>query len=232
MNSSLINAIWSNIVFLNYEIDPKLLDRFIPKGVELDYFEDKCFVSVIGLNFSNIKILGVPDPIHPSFPEINFRFYVKRKIGSEIRKGVVFIKEYISRPILAGAAKLLFGENYAVSEVEYLQIGQNISYVVNKDRKNSFSIIKDSIPTQNYSDIEEFLINRPWGYSQHFLLGSLEYHVEHPHWQIFPIANYKIAYHFDILYSKEFEFLNDEKPFSVYFLEGSQISINMRGKIH
>jgi uncharacterized protein YqjF (DUF2071 family) len=44
----------------NYEIDPAILIPFLPKGVELDLYEGKAYVSLVGLclrklNFSMFR---------------------------------------------------------------------------------------------------------------------------------------------------------------------------------
>ena len=36
-----LTAKWENIIMANYEIDPAILSPYLPKGVELDYFEGR-----------------------------------------------------------------------------------------------------------------------------------------------------------------------------------------------
>lgn len=80
---SFLKAEWRKLVMSNYEVNPKVLLPFVPKGTELDYYEDKCYVSLVGFMFINTKLLGVKVPFHTNFEEVNFRFYVKRKEGDK-----------------------------------------------------------------------------------------------------------------------------------------------------
>ena len=59
---------------LNYEVDPAVLRPFVPRGVELDTWNDRHFVSVVGFLFLKTRVLGLPIPYHRDFEEINLRF--------------------------------------------------------------------------------------------------------------------------------------------------------------
>ncbi len=103
-----LTADWQNLAMLNYEVDPGLLSKFRPAGTELDHWNGKTFVSLVGFRFLKTKVRGIPIPFHRNFDEVNLRFYVRRSAGSEIRRGVVFIKEIVPRwAIAAVSAKLL-----------------------------------------------------------------------------------------------------------------------------
>ena len=88
-----LKAKWENIIMANYQVDPQLLLPFLPKGVSLDLYNGKAYVSLVGFMFKKTKLFGVSIPFFGSFEEINLRFYVKRKDGNKIKKGVVFINE-------------------------------------------------------------------------------------------------------------------------------------------
>ena len=90
-----LEAKWENLIMANYAIDPTILIPYLPKGVELDIFEGKCYVSLVGFMFNKTKIFRVPIPYLGSFEEINLRFYVVRKDGDTLKRGVVFINETV-----------------------------------------------------------------------------------------------------------------------------------------
>ena len=64
---------------LNYEMDPATLRSRVPRGTELDSWNGRTLVSMVGFLFLNTKLLGVPVPFHRDFEEVNLRFYVRRK---------------------------------------------------------------------------------------------------------------------------------------------------------
>ena len=76
---SFLTAEWRHLAMLNYEIDPAILRRFVPCGTELDSWNGRTFVSMVGFLFLNTRVMGIPIPFHENFEEINLRFYVRRK---------------------------------------------------------------------------------------------------------------------------------------------------------
>ena len=100
---------------LNYEIDPAALAPFVPAGTELDFWNDKTYVSMVGFLFQDTRVRGVSIPFHRYFEEVNLRFYVTRATaGGETRRGVVFIRELVPRAAVAVVARRLYGEPYWV----------------------------------------------------------------------------------------------------------------------
>jgi uncharacterized protein YqjF (DUF2071 family) len=92
MASPFLTAEWRWLAMLNYEIDPAVLRPLAPAGTELDFHGGKAYVSVVGFHFRNTRLRGVAIPFHTQFEEVNLRFYVRRMVGSETRRGVVFVK--------------------------------------------------------------------------------------------------------------------------------------------
>ena len=99
-----LTAKWSDLVMANYEIAPVILADLIPKGVSLDFYEGKCYVSLVAFMFLDTRVLGIPVPFHINFEEVNLRFYVKREMADETRRGVVFVKEIVPRFAIATVA--------------------------------------------------------------------------------------------------------------------------------
>lgn len=76
-----LTAQWEYLVMLNYPVPPEILIPYLPKGTELDLFQGKALVSVVGFLFNNTKVFGIRWPFHTNFEEVNLRFYVKRFNG-------------------------------------------------------------------------------------------------------------------------------------------------------
>jgi hypothetical protein len=78
-----LKAKWENIIMANYEIDPAILLPFA-KGVELDLFDGKAYISLVGFMFKDTKLFNMTIPGFGTFEEINLRFmwFEKREIQS------------------------------------------------------------------------------------------------------------------------------------------------------
>ena len=122
-----LKANWENIIMVNYEIDHNILLPFLPKGVTLDLFEGKAYVSLVGFMFKKTKLFNVPIPKLGTFEEINLRFYVTRTEDNTIKRGVVFINETIPYKIVAWMANKLYKEHYTVVPTKHNIIKDFIS---------------------------------------------------------------------------------------------------------
>src|SRR5436853_377647 len=107
-----LTARWEDLIMANYEVDPHLLDEFVPEGTDLDLYQGRCFVSVVGFMFLDTRVLGLPVPFHVNFEEVNLRFYIRRTVGGEVRKAVTFVKEIVPRSAIALVARVMYGEPY------------------------------------------------------------------------------------------------------------------------
>ena len=97
---------------LNYVVDPAILLPHVPRGTELDQFNGKAWVSLVGFRFLSAKVLGVSIPFHRDFDEVSLRFYVRRVENGVAKRGVVFIQEIVPRFAIATVARLAYNENY------------------------------------------------------------------------------------------------------------------------
>ena len=104
MMNTFLTARWENLIMANYEVNPDVLLPYLPKGVELDFFDGKTYVSLVGFMFKKTKIFHIPIPFLGTFEEVNLRFYVKRTEGDTIKRGVVFINETVPSQLVAWLA--------------------------------------------------------------------------------------------------------------------------------
>ena len=87
-----ITSNWQRLVLLTYDVEPFLLEDYLPKGLELDVYKGRTFVSFAAFDFLDTRVKGVKIPFHVDFPEVNLRFYVKQRLSDgQVRRGVVRI---------------------------------------------------------------------------------------------------------------------------------------------
>ncbi len=113
---------------INYEIDPAVLQPRVPLGTELDTWNGTCLVSMVGFQFLDTRVLGVPVPFHRDFLEVNLRFYVRRAVDGVVRRGVVFVKEIVPRRALAWVANVAYNENYIALPMSSEDSGNRVAY--------------------------------------------------------------------------------------------------------
>ena len=68
-----LSAQWQQLIMLNYEVDPEILTPYIPLGTELDLWNGKALISLVGFMFMNTHVYGFSFPFHRNFEEVNLR---------------------------------------------------------------------------------------------------------------------------------------------------------------
>jgi uncharacterized protein len=231
-----LNGKWRKLVMINYAIDPKILEPYVPYNTSLDLWNGTCYVSLVGFMFTDVSVLKLRIPWHINFEEVNLRFYVKYGDDIEYKRGVVFIKEIVPRPALTFVANTLYGENYETMPMRHSWIEGDdtltVEYGWKKGNWNSLKVLADKTPIdiKPYSE-EEFITEHFWGYTKLNNYRTSEYEVAHPRWQIYPIQEYEVDVDFGKVYGSDFAFLKDEMPVSVYLAEGSEIQVKDGARI-
>lgn len=226
-----LTAEWEYLVMLNYQIPPEILIPYLPKGTQLDLYNGKALASVVGFLFNKTKVFGLQWPFHTNFEEVNLRFYVKRYDGNIWKRGVAFISEIVPKHIIAWMANALYNEHYsrmpmkhqAHIENDFLQLNYEWQ---NKQQWNGLKVkaLNRPIPIAPDSE-EEFIFEHYWGYNQLNKNTLIEYGVEHPSWEIYPVTYYELNADIAGLYGTEFVPYLTKEPNSIMLAKGSGVTI-------
>ncbi|MGI8544416.1 MAG: YqjF family protein [Aridibacter sp.] len=228
-----LTARWQDLVMINYEVEPTVLEEFVPSGTKLDFHHGKCFVSLVAFLFLDTRVQGFLIPFHINFEEVNLRFYVKRETQDETRRGVTFVKEIVPKPAIAKVARIFYGEPYEAWKMSHAKNGNDLNYAWWKGEEHYEIDVKigenTGVPAEGSHG--EFIIEHYWGYTKRGEHRTDEYKVEHPKWELFAINDFKIKADFSKLYGEQFAFMNDAKPFSIFMARGSVVSVYKGAKI-
>lgn len=239
--ATFLTARWVHLVMLNYEVDPAILQPFVPAGVELDDWQGKTLVSMVGFNFLDTRVLGVPIPFHRNFEEVNLRFYVRRHARDEVRRGVVFVKEIVPKRAIAWVANVLYNENYVALPMSHDdRIGRDggngdgtVSYRWRHGGREARLGARISgqpfLPDEDSE--EEFITEHYWGYVGQRDGSTVEYRVEHPQWRVWNAENPEFECDVAKLYGPEFVAGLSGEPRSCFVAEGSEIKVRQGRKI-
>ena len=219
---------------INYEIPATLVEPLVPAGVELDRWRDTVYVSVVGFLFRNTRVLGVSVPGHVTFEEVNLRFYVRREVNGEVRRGVTFIRELVPRAAIAGVAKFAYNEPYIALpmrshvresgtsdapvhvEYEWLRLkGWAALRLTTEGRKQPLR-----------PDTEEhFIAQHYWGYTTQKNGSAIEYDVRHPNWNVWKAQSASLDVIGIDAFPPQFSEALSRAPDSAFLADGSAVSV-------
>ena len=232
-----LSAEWRKLIMINYEVDPAILQRYIPAGTELDFFEGKCLVSLVGFMFNETRIRGFRFPFHINFEEFNLRFYVKYLDNGKWKRGTVFISEIVPKYMISLVANTLYREHYTCLPMQHKIIINDDSVQVSYSFKtkigwNSVSATANATAKSFLpGSLEEFITEHYFGYNRWDKNNTLEYGVEHPKWLTYELKSIEIKCKFEEIYPPEFVPFLYKPHHSALLAEGSEVVVRKGRKI-
>lgn len=229
-----LTAQWRHLAMINYEIDPKVVEPLAPAGTEIDYWEGKTYVSMVGFLFLNTRIFGMPIPWHINFEEVNLRLYVRRKGPEGWRRGVVFVRELVPRWAIAFVARKLYAEKYWSTKMSHVitpsEEGCSPEQATFRwDWRGKPYLMtleagdEPSVPEEGSQ--HQFIAEHYWGYSAQPNGSTKEYRVDHPTWRVATARFAKFEGDYAHLYGEQFVEALNSQPASAFWAEGSDVSV-------
>src|SRR5437773_361193 len=228
-----LTANWRYLAMLNFAVDPKILAPHVPAGTQLDFHNDKTYLSLVGFLFYHTIVCGLPIPRHRNFEEVNLRFYVRKKSADTWRRGVVFIRELVPRRAIALVARAFYGENYLAlpmkHEIEHVDLNVKVAYYWRRGRKwESLKMTATGEPQIiSAGSHAEFIAEHYWGYTC-VRAGCSEYRVEHPRWKIWNADTFALRADVATVYGEQFAETLNQPPRSAVIADGSPSTIERR----
>lgn len=222
-----LTANWSQLAMLNWVVDPAILRPRVPAGTTLDTFAGETWLSMVGFQFLDTRVLGVGIPFHRDFDEVNLRFYVRREVGSEVRRGVCFVKEIVPRRAIAAVARALYGERYVALPMRHELSPERVAYSWRfRGRWHTLGVRPVGPPAPCAPDsAEAFITEHYWGYAAQRGGGTVEYRVEHPPWLVRQVEHATFTCDAGRLYGPEFAVALSGPPRSAFLAEGSPVEV-------
>ncbi len=147
---------WNDLFFMHWEYDARTVQSRLPRGLEVDCFEGRAYLGVVGFRMHAIRPIGLPAvPWLSFFNELNVRTYVRSRSGEP---GVWFFSLDCDRALAVWIARRGFGLAY---EHAWITFGPGLSLSCRRENQ---------IQTARYEwhAVSECAVAAP---------GSLEFHL-------------------------------------------------------
>jgi uncharacterized protein YqjF (DUF2071 family) len=233
-----LTAQWKNLLMLNYEVDPQILKPYLPPHTELDFWNGKALVSMVGFLFKQTRVFGIKWPFHVDFEEVNLRFYVRYHDGFKWKRGAVFISELVPKKIIATVAKVIYNEPYRTYSMRHSirpcgseDINYQYEWKVKGKWNKLGAIVSNTRTAMAPGSAEEFIFEHYWGYNKLRDNTTLEYAVEHVSWEVNEVKSSVFAADISELYGEEFTPYLNVNPYSAFFAGGSDVAVRIAGKV-
>jgi uncharacterized protein YqjF (DUF2071 family) len=230
-----LTAQWRHLLMLNYQVEPDLLEPLVPRGTELDLWQDRALVSLVGFRFLKSRLRGWAIPFHQDFAEVNLRLYVRRPTPDGWRRGVVFLREIVAKPAVSWVANAVYEEKYLTTPLSYrVQVPASATDRTGRceyawrygGRRYQMSADFHGLPKPlTPGSEEEFIAEHYWGYTRRSDGSTSEYLVEHRPWKCWSVDAAEFTGDAAAIYGGAFAEVLRQSPSSAFVLDGSEVSV-------
>jgi hypothetical protein len=226
-----LTATWRSLAIITYAVPPERVAPHLPPGVEPDTRGGEAFASLVGFDFLDTRVLGVPWPGYRRFPEFNLRFYAQH----DGRRGVAFYRELVPKRLVAWIARTLYGEPYrAVPMQNTPRITADtltMTYRFDWKGREQRVRVRGQRPArfpETEDSTADFFKEHRWGFGTTRGGRPVRYEVLHPRWKIYPVNECHVQLDWGSVYGPEWQFLADADPVSVVLAKGSPVEVYWR----
>lgn len=234
-----LSAQWRALAMLNWEVEPRLIEPYAPRGTELDFHGGKTYVSLVGFLFLDTYLLGIPIPWHRNFEEVNLRFYIRRRGAGQAKRAVGFIREIVPRRGIATVARWSYNEPYVCHAMRHRHEGFSCvpatphgdkllveyGWCCGRDWLSLGMECAGKPAPLAHGSHEEFIAEHYWGYCRQRDGGTIEYRVEHPPWHVWPAERSRVSPAVADFYPREFRERLSQPPDTAFLADGSPVRV-------
>lgn len=182
-------ADWTEALFVHYAVDPAMLRRLIPAGLQLDLRDDQAFISLVAFTQRRLRPriggrcaewLSRPLAEHHF---LNVRTYVRH--GNE--QGIYFLAEWIPNRLACLLGPALYGLPYHLGKLDYHRDDGRFNGCVKNGAdqlqfRATFDMTDEPVAAQA-GTIDEFLVERYTAFTNH--RGRLyRFRIAHAPWKL------------------------------------------------
>ncbi len=179
-----IRQSWLELTFLHWSFDPARVRPLIPKGLELDLWEGKCYVGLIPFILADITLVKAPAlPWLSRFNETNVRTYVRDRNG---HRGVWFFSLDAARLAAVIGARISYALPYYWARMNVHRDGPRVHYRSRRRHRpkgETNIVVTPGAAIAEPSPLEIFLTAR-WHLFAQRRGQLLRADIDHPRWPL------------------------------------------------
>jgi uncharacterized protein YqjF (DUF2071 family) len=112
---------WQNLTFLHWRYQPEVIQRLLPRQLEVDTFDGSAWVGLVPFLLCGLRVPFTPATPWSRFPETNVRTYVK---GPDGGRGVWFFTLEADRLLAVLAARVFYRLPYRWAAMQVRQCNE------------------------------------------------------------------------------------------------------------
>ena len=212
-------------MILSFEVPEELVRRIVPSVLALDRWEGRTHISLVALEMDDLRVRGWRVPGFTAHAQVNFRTYVR--YGNRTEGGVWFIRQLVPSRLIAAVGRWCYREPFDTAPIECAAAETAAEARVEYRIARRWRVAAAAGPIVGRpaaGSAAAYFQERYAGYRLDRRGRLTAFRVEHPSWVGREVRRLEWHLDFATLYGAPWGVLNERRPISAVYAEGSEVA--------
>jgi uncharacterized protein YqjF (DUF2071 family) len=221
-------------VAVHYPVAPDRLAPRLPGGLRPDTRDGRAYVRLVGVQLVDVRVLGRSGPGFRRVPAVELQVLVRRADGGAETRGTMTVQAFVSRRLVAWAARGLYGEPVATVSMQpvWKERADEVELTYRFDRagrEQRLRVVAETPPVTPAPDAPaSFLRRRHWRYARRAGQGLYRARLDRPHGPLYRVRNHHVTVRWGAAFGADWTFLADRAPAVVVAAPGGPVALHWR----
>jgi uncharacterized protein YqjF (DUF2071 family) len=233
----ILQATAYNRVVVGYAVDPGRVASFLPDGLVPIERDGTAYVSLVGVELTKVRVLGLVPPTFRRVPAVELRVHVRPAEAPTDQNGTWTVQAHVPRLLVAWGARLLYGESVAVTSMQPIRREQDDSVEVTyrfdwRGREQRIRARGEQPPVTPPSEsIAHTLVDPGWRFATAQDGALLRTRIERPAAPIYRVQEHHVTVDWASVYGEMGELVEDQPPAHVLLSPGTPVALRWRERV-
>ena len=230
----ILQATAQNRIVAGYAVPPSRVAPFLPDGLVPHERDGTAYVSLVGVELTKVRVLGLVPPGFRRVPAVELRVHVRPDEAPPGRNGTWTVQAHVPRRLVAWSARVLYGEPVAVTSMQPIRREQADSVEVTyrfdcRGREQRLRVHGDqSSVTPDPDTLARTLISPEWRFATTQNSTLLQTQIDRPAATIHRVQEHHVTVDWASVYDEMGALLQDQDPALVLLSPGTPVTLRWR----
>ncbi|MFB6231357.1 MAG: DUF2071 domain-containing protein [Salinibacter sp.] len=224
-------------VVVAYAVAPDRVASHLPGGLVPDERDGNAYVSLVGVELTNVRVLGLTGPGFRRVPAVELRAHVRRAHSSSGTRGTWTVRAHVPRYLVAWAAQWLYGEPVEVASMQpvWREQVEEVEATYRFDWKGREQRVRARGTKPPVMPVPDTLADTLGASSVRFGTtrdgALLRTRVERPSHPIYRVQEHHVTMQWPAVYGDIGRALQDKDPVCVLLSPGAPVALRWRERV-
>jgi len=230
----ILQATAYNRVVVGYAVDPDQVASLLPNGLVPVQRDGAAYVSLVGVELTKVRVLGLLPPGFRRVPAVELRVHVRPAQASSDTAGTWTVQAHVPRHLVAWGARILYGEPVEITSMQPVRREQEDSVEVTyrydwRGREQRLRVRGGRAHDTSTPDaLARMLVAPGWRFATTGDETLLQTRIDRPEAPLHCVREHHVTIDWQSVYGEVGLLLQDQDPARVLLSPGTPVTLRWR----